>query len=167
MDKKRASLWLMVVSILGLLISLFLLYQHYSPEESTFCNFGASFNCDIVNKGEYSNVDGVFNLMLRMMFGGYYYFDIPIPNSLISVIVFIFIIGAAIKIRNNKNYFGMNQKTIISVLKVLMILSILYALFLVYIEYAILQFWCIFCLALDAVIILSTWLIFVIGGKKK
>jgi len=47
------------ISVLGLLISLYATYLHFSPSASSLCNFNAQFNCDVVNKGIYSEVFGV------------------------------------------------------------------------------------------------------------
>ena len=52
-----------VVLIIGMLISLFLVYEHFSPSASKFCTFGNSFNCGIVNKSPYANLDGLSYLL--------------------------------------------------------------------------------------------------------
>jgi len=35
------------------------LYHHFSTSKTSFCNFGESFNCDIVNRSSYSMLAGV------------------------------------------------------------------------------------------------------------
>lgn len=160
MDKKTGHKTLYIASLLAVIVSIILIYQHYNPEESKFCNFGASFSCDIVNKGEYSTIDGEINLLLSMIFGGYYSLYLPIPNSIISFFIMLFIMGAAKRLYKNKKYFGMGEKKLIKLIKLLLVLSALYALFLVYIEAAIIQSWCIFCLALDALILIMLITVF-------
>lgn len=160
MKQATAYKIIQITAILAVLISLFLLYQHYAKESSRFCNFGKSFSCDIVNKGEYATVDGVLNLALSMVFGANFYLNIPIPNSLISVIVFGFLGFAAYHLQKKKKFLGMREKTGIKVMRWIIVASILYALFLIYIEAAVLYSWCIFCLALDAVMVVMAIAVF-------
>ena len=160
MDKKKKLKILYITSLLAMVVSIFLIYQHYNPEESKFCNFGESFSCDIVNKGEYSTIDGEINLIMSMLFGGYYFIYLPIPNSIISFFIFLFITGGIIKLYKNKTYFGMKGEKIFKIIKILLVLSLIYALFLVYIEAAIIKSWCIFCLALDTLILIMVVTIF-------
>lgn len=35
------------------------LQRHYAKSETQFCEFGEKFNCDIVNRSEYSSVVGI------------------------------------------------------------------------------------------------------------
>lgn len=149
-----------VTAMLAVLISLFLLYQHYAKESSRFCNFGKSFSCDIVNKGEYSTVDGVANLALSLVFGANFYLNIPIPNSLISVMVFGFMFFVAHNLQKKKSFLGMREGALLKAMQGIMVASILYALFLIYIEAAVLYSWCLFCLALDAVMLVMAVAVF-------
>src|SRR5882724_9620439 len=45
-----------ILAILGVVVSSVSLYHHYEKSESSFCDFGGSFNCDIVNRSIYSTV---------------------------------------------------------------------------------------------------------------
>jgi len=45
-----------ILAILGIVVSSMSLYHHYDKSESSFCDFGGSFNCDIVNRSIYSTV---------------------------------------------------------------------------------------------------------------
>src|SRR3989344_3443121 len=119
MEKRRGLKLIAIFSALAILVSVYLAYQHFSTEPSKWCNIGASFSCDIVNKSEFSTVDGVFNLFLK-------------------------------------------SSTVIKIIQYLMILSIIYAAFLIYIEAEVLQSWCIFCLLLDLIILIITYIIFAI-----
>lgn len=166
MKKKTALKVMALFSFIAVLISLFLLYQHFSTEVSKFCNFGESFSCDIVNRGEYSTVDGVANLALSIVFQQNFYLNFPLPNALISLLVFFFFLLAAGSMYRKKSLFGMREKTVIKVLKTIMILSIIYAAFLIYIEAAVLQTWCVFCLTLDAVMLVIAYALFTMEGKS-
>lgn len=147
MSNGRALKILIIVSTLALLVSSYLLYMHYSREEVKWCIIGEAFDCDAVNKGAYSTIDGSLNHIL----GTYFY--IPIPNALLSMLVFLFIIIGSTFIYKNKLLFGISPKILFKTIKVLLILGLIYALFLIYIEAYVLMAWCIFCLVLDVLII--------------
>ena len=166
MDKKRGLKLIAIFSILAILVSIYLAYQHFAPEGSTWCNIGKYFSCDIVNKSEFSTLDGVFNLFLKVLFDRDFYFYFPIPNAIISILVFLFILGASIKLQYSNHYWFMREKSVINSIRYLMIFSIIYAAFLIYIESEVLKSWCIFCLVLDVLILKITYLIFAIEVKE-
>ena len=166
MDKKRGLKLIAIFSILAILVSIYLAYQHFAPEGSKWCNIGASFSCDIVNKSEFSTLDGVFNLFLKILFDRDFYWYFPLPTSIVSILMFLFILVGSIKLVHGRNYFGMSEKTVIKVIQYLMLFSIIFASFLVYIEAEVLQSWCIFCLILDVLILIITYLVFAIEVKE-
>ena len=47
------------LSIAGIAVSSVSLYHHYGTSKSSYCDFGANFNCDMVNRSIYSEVAGV------------------------------------------------------------------------------------------------------------
>ncbi|MDP3916835.1 MAG: vitamin K epoxide reductase family protein [Nanoarchaeota archaeon] len=160
MDQKKGLLWIRIIAILAILLSSLLVYEHYKTTPSEFCTFGESFDCDLVNKSAYSTIDGIF-YFLSMDLGLHQIplFYIPIPLSLMGILVFLFVLLSAHSINNKKNLFGIKPKNQIKVLKWLMVLSILLALYLIYIEKFILLMWCIYCLGLDILIVISAILI--------
>ena len=78
MKKNKYFKLMNIFLIIGMLISIFLVYEHFSPSISKFCTFGDSFDCGIVNKSPYANLDGIFYL-LTIDFG------IPFPASLMTI----------------------------------------------------------------------------------
>src|SRR3989344_4393241 len=54
---------LSILLIIGMILSLYLLYEHFSTTTSKLCTFGENFNCGIVNKSPYANLDGIFYLL--------------------------------------------------------------------------------------------------------
>src|SRR5581483_9643610 len=48
-----------VMAGLGVVVSSISLYHHFGTSKTSFCNFGESFNCDLVNRSQYSTVLGV------------------------------------------------------------------------------------------------------------
>jgi len=48
-----------VLAVAGMAISAFSLQRHYARSATAFCDVGEKFNCDIVNRSEYSSVMGI------------------------------------------------------------------------------------------------------------
>ena len=48
-----------VLALAGMSVSAVSLERHYAKSASAFCDFGERFNCDIVNRSEYSTVMGI------------------------------------------------------------------------------------------------------------
>lgn len=75
-DVKRQRVYTAIaaISALGFFVSLYATYLHFSAGPSTLCNINATFNCDVVNKGIYSEVFGIPISVLGMI--GYVWFFI-------------------------------------------------------------------------------------------
>jgi len=48
-----------ILAVAGVVVSGMSLERHYAKSASAFCDFGERFNCDIVNRSEYSSVMGI------------------------------------------------------------------------------------------------------------
>jgi vitamin-K-epoxide reductase (warfarin-sensitive) len=48
-----------VLAIVGLILSTVSLQRHYAKSATAFCDIGERFNCDIVNRSEYSTLMGI------------------------------------------------------------------------------------------------------------
>lgn len=60
MQQKHFSAWILILSILGLITSLYLTYNHYHPSlHGGVCDITASVSCTVVNSGIYSTVLGI------------------------------------------------------------------------------------------------------------
>jgi len=54
--------WLFAIAVLaflGMVVSAISLQRHYAKSASSFCEFGERFNCDVVNRSEYSTLMGI------------------------------------------------------------------------------------------------------------
>ncbi len=58
-DNRSLFLAIAVLAVAGVLVSAVSLQRHYAKSASTFCELGEKFNCDIVNRSEYSSVIGI------------------------------------------------------------------------------------------------------------
>lgn len=59
MGMRKFLLTIAVLSLAGVAVSAYALYQHYAPLGSAFCNLGETFSCDLVNKSAFSEVFGI------------------------------------------------------------------------------------------------------------
>ena len=48
-----------VLAVAGIVVSAVSLERHYAKSATAFCDVGEKFNCDIVNRSEYSSVMGI------------------------------------------------------------------------------------------------------------
>ncbi len=48
-----------VLAVAGIAVSAVSLQRHYAKSASAFCDVGERFNCDIVNRSEYSSLMGI------------------------------------------------------------------------------------------------------------
>lgn len=71
---KKERILLQILSGLGLVVTAYLVYQHYKPVGSSVCNINDYINCDIVNKSQYSEIFGIPVALLG--FGAYAVFFI-------------------------------------------------------------------------------------------
>jgi len=55
----RILLAIALLSVLGITLSGVSLDHHFRTTKTTYCDFGQSFNCDLVNRSEYSTVAGI------------------------------------------------------------------------------------------------------------
>lgn len=165
-DKNRY--FLSIFLILGILISAFLIYEHFSESASKFCTFGEGFNCGIVNKSPYANLDGLsylltidFNLPLPLIdiSGINIFFDFITTNAFLGLLTLFFILLLNLKYKKDKFLF-VEKKSNVKWIRAIMVFSMFYGFYLFLIQHFILKTYCIFCLALDVVILTSLILSF-------
>jgi vitamin-K-epoxide reductase (warfarin-sensitive) len=129
-----ATRWLFVVVALlagaGIVVSSVSLYHHYGTSKTTYCDFSASFNCDIVNRSPYSTVLGV-------------------PDALIGILGYATLLALATRYRARTET---PAKLLVASLA-----GLSFALYLTYIEAYVLAIWCILCLSSLTLISLITF----------
>jgi len=138
--KRTLGIILLVLSLIGVGLTVYLTYQHFKVDESAFCNFNDYLNCDIVNKSEYSEFAGI---------------PVSIMGMVAYVVFFIYSIGLLKSARWAQRSTGL--------MTVFGGVSLLISLVLTYIEFFVLYAVCIFCLSQQFVILfiflllLSLW----------
>jgi len=118
-----------VLAVAGIGVSSVSLDHHFRKSKTSFCDFGQTFNCDIVNRSEYSTVAGV-------------------PVALIGILGYAALLAFATFYREKAETPG--------ILLFGSLGGLAFALYLTYIEKYVLATWCILCLSSLAVISVIT-----------
>jgi vitamin-K-epoxide reductase (warfarin-sensitive) len=114
-----------VLAVLGIALSAVSLQRHYAKSESKFCDIAVQFNCDIVNRSEYSS-----------------FFGIPVAG--LGVAGYAVVLALA-TIYRGAHWVG-------NTLLAGALAGLVFALYLTYVEGFILDTWCILCLGSLAII---------------
>ena len=128
MNKKRILYIILIFSLLGIPLTIYLTYLHYKPEASTFCNFSDQFNCDIVNKSVYSDILGIPVALLGFL----------------TYLIFFALTYEKFVLLKSKNLKRNKQFT--KYLLILSVISFLFSLYLSFLEAFVILSWCIFCI---------------------
>jgi vitamin-K-epoxide reductase (warfarin-sensitive) len=57
--RRLLFLTIAILSLAGMIVSAVSLQRHYAKSATSYCEFGEKFNCDIVNRSEYSSLLGI------------------------------------------------------------------------------------------------------------
>jgi vitamin-K-epoxide reductase (warfarin-sensitive) len=117
------------LALAGIVVSSVSLRHHYGTSQTNYCDFGATFNCDIVNRSVYSTVLGI-------------------PDAMIGILGYGLLLALA-------TFYRRKAETPLMLLGA-SIAGLGFALYLTYIEKFVLATWCILCLSSLLLIILIT-----------
>jgi uncharacterized membrane protein len=109
-----------VLALAGMAVSSVSLHHHYGTSKTSYCDFGDTFNCDIVNRSTYSTVLGI-------------------PDALIGILGYTALLALATLYRSKAETPAM--------LLIASLAGLGFALYLTYIEAFVLATWCILCLS--------------------
>jgi uncharacterized membrane protein len=138
---RRIFMLIAVLALAGVAVSTVSLYHHYGTSQTNYCDFGANFNCDIVNRSIYSTVLGI-------------------PDALIGILGYGLLLGLATLYRAKAETPFM--------LLIVATMGLGFALYLTYIEKFVLATWCILCLSSLTLIVLITALSsFLVAGAMR
>lgn len=127
---KRAVVIFWVIAILslaGMVVSAVSLQRHYAKSATNYCDFGEKFNCDIVNRSEYSELMGI-------------------PVAGIGVVGYgvLFALSTFYRSRSETPFRLLTAAAV----------GLAFALYLTYVEGYVLMTWCVLCLSSLALIFL-------------
>lgn len=123
---RRILLLIAVLSLGGVAVSCVSLYHHYGRSQTSYCDIGENFNCDIVNRSTYSAIAGV-------------------PVAFIGVVGYLALMTLAT--------FHRSKAETPARLALASLAGLGFALYLTYIEKFVLAAWCILCLSSLALIL--------------
>jgi vitamin-K-epoxide reductase (warfarin-sensitive) len=127
-----------VLAVAGIAVSAVSLERHYAKSKTAFCDFGERFDCDIVNRSEYSSLMGI-------------------PVAGIGIVGYGMLLALATAYRTR-------VETPLRLL-VAAVAGLGFALYLTYVEAYVLETWCILCLSSLAFIATITLLAGVVKAK--
>ena len=122
---RRIFIVIAVLALGGVAVSSVSLYHHYGKSETSYCDFGESFNCDIVNRSTYSTISGI-------------------PVALVGIVGYLGLLFLAT--------FYRNRSEAPAWLALASLAGLTFALYLTYIEGFVLAAWCVLCLSSQAII---------------
>src|SRR6266496_3322313 len=118
-----------ILSLAGVIVSGISLQRHYAKSATQFCDFSQKFSCDIVNRSEYSAIQGI-----------------PVAGIGVAGYAALFVLATFWRSRSNTPNRLLGTA----------IVGLAFALYLTYIEAYELMTWCILCLISLALISLIT-----------
>lgn len=118
-----------VLSLAGGIVSAVSLQRHYAKSATSYCDFSQSFNCDIVNRSAYSEIEGI-----------------PVAGIGVAGYALLFLLSTFRRSR---------AETPVQLL-VASVLGLGFAMYLTYVEAYQLKTWCILCLISQVLIFLIT-----------
>ena len=127
--------------MLGMIVSGISLQRHYAKSESALCDFNQKFNCDIVNRSEYSTVA----------------FGIPVAGIGVAGYAVLFALTTVYRSRTETAGRLLIAATV----------GLAFALYLTYVEAYLLTTWCILCLSSLALIALIAGLAAVVKWRER
>ncbi|HKR86448.1 MAG TPA: vitamin K epoxide reductase family protein [Terriglobales bacterium] len=114
-----------VLAVAGVAVSSVSLYHHFSKSKTSFCNLGQSFDCDLVNRSQYSTFHKV-------------------PVALVGVFGYLLVLSLATVYRE--------KAETPFILGAVVLGGLGFALRLTYLEGFVLHAWCVLCLSSLAII---------------
>lgn len=137
---RRLLLAIALLALAGACVASVSLYHHYGTETTSYCDFGQSFNCDVVNRSVYSTILGI-------------------PVALIGIAGYAGLLILATAYRKNPET--------PAILLTGSLAGLAFALYLTYIEKFVLAIWCILCLSSLAAITGITFVSALLVWHKK
>jgi len=138
---RRVFQLIATLALAGVVVSSVSLRHHYGNTQTNYCDFGDSFNCDIVNRSVYSTVFGI-------------------PDALIGIVGYGLLLSLA-------TFYRTKAETPLMLL-IASTVGLGFALYLTYIEKFVLATWCVLCLSsLTLIFLITTLASFLVAGSMR
>ncbi len=122
--------WIIGFAVAGLILSIYAFLHNRGFASGAICEVNATINCDVVNKGPYSQIYGI-------------------PVALIGVIGYVLIIATAFLKKQNQKDKGLTKFLVLASVG-----GFLFSLYLTALEAFVLYAWCLICLSSQLLILL-------------
>lgn len=136
---------IVILASFGALISLYLLWGHYTTGP-TFCKIGGAINCDLVNRGPYGKILGF-------------------PVSGIGVLGYVFIAVLALLLQKFQRPVLCTKLLLLPALRAATTLGFLFSLYLLYLELFVILAICPFCMVSLLLITIITTLAWAVDPR--
>ena len=133
-------LFIAILSVAGVVDSAIALQRHYAKSDTNFCDFSQKFNCEVVNRSEYSSMAGI-----------------PVAGIGVVGYAALFVLATFLKSRPETP----------TRLLAASLAGLVFALYLTYIEAYELTTWCILCVASLVLILLISILALVVKLRSR
>ena len=140
LTRRRLMIVVAILAVCGVAVSSVSLQHHFANSKTSFCDIGQAFNCDIVNRSEYSTIFGI-------------------PVALIGMLGYAALAGLATVYRERRDTPAMLLGATLA--------GLAFALYLTYIEARVLGVYCILCLSSLSLISVTAILAAVIWWKRE
>jgi vitamin-K-epoxide reductase (warfarin-sensitive) len=117
---RRILLSVALLALIGMIVSSISLAHHFGHSKTSYCDFGDTFNCDMVNRSTYSSIMGV-------------------PVALIGLLGYAAILIGSTRYKQ--------RAEMPAILLAAAVAGLIFALYLTYVEAYVLAVWCILCLS--------------------
>jgi uncharacterized membrane protein len=162
MKQKTLLTILFVVSFLAIVDGAIITYEHYSEASTTLCDFGPRFNCNVASQSVYSTIDNIFYFLAVDLGFSIPIITLAIPVAVVAMVTFLLIKIGALHIWHDKDIGRFNSKHILWSIRYVLGFSLIYGAWLIYVQAFILKSYCLYCLILDLLILLSLIVSFMI-----
>lgn len=139
---KKMLIAIVFLAFAAMGVTAYLVYMHYAPEASDVCEINEQFNCDIVNKSQWSYIPI-----------GSFEFPVAILGFLYYLGVFVGTIGVLKGWKFTKIHKWFEPMNVIRLMRWITIPGLLFTLYLTYIEAFVLYTFCLFCVIQQVLII--------------
>jgi uncharacterized membrane protein len=129
-----------ILAVCGIAVSSVSMQHHFATSKTAFCDIGEAFDCDIVNRSEYSTILGI-------------------PVALIGMLGYAALTGLATVYRE--------RRETPAILLGGAVAGLAFALYLTYVEARVLGVYCILCLSSLSLIVMTTILAAVIWWRER
>ena len=117
--RDKLGLAIRIIAFIGVVLSGISVHSHYKKTATEYCDFGDTFNCDVVNRSVYSEIAHV-------------------PVAVIGIVGYTVLFGLSRADRRNR--------TAATLLFIFSLIGLGFALYLTYIEARVLLAYCVICL---------------------